>query len=194
MSLKQGLIFKDGNLVGRLSRPEDNKRGRVATPNNTMTVCYIQEFWQISFVRNAATGEILSDIYVTHLRDEILWCELAPVISGADPVPPAAYGSYQPNNPYTWLTEQQVFEIGFVFYPPNASVNNIREYLKCFSGTSTDRYKITMYVDQPIKGNSAPLNGLAIFTDKNLVGHAFMTLTQVKSTGEIVQRTVGFYL
>lgn len=98
-------------------------------------------------------------------------------------------GSYY--NPPPQLTEAEYFESIFVVDPPDKRIENVPDFLKCFSNSSNNIYKISVSVDQPIAGSSAPMNPFA--TDKHVVGHTYLTLTQIKSNGETIQRTIGFY-
>jgi hypothetical protein len=81
MSLKQGITFKNGIVTERFTKRKNNSNARESEVNSIKTVCYIQEFWQVAFTIDV-NGNITSEIYRTHLRDELLWCELEPVISG----------------------------------------------------------------------------------------------------------------
>lgn len=75
----------------------------------------------------------------------------------------------------------------------NDPITNLAQYLKCFQIDDISTYKVTLYVDQPVPGSTAPYtfqrNGQnGVFS----IGHTFLTFQQSGTSGTIV-RSIGFY-
>ncbi|MBX3257692.1 MAG: hypothetical protein KF862_26425 [Chitinophagaceae bacterium] len=108
---------------------------------------------------------------------------------------------YTPNNPSMGGGTANPTRISFFQGP--SKLTNIANYLKCFTNIpgTTNTYKITIAVDQPIKGSRSAwsFNPVGAATSAGSggvpanVGHTFIILTQTTSSGAVTQRTVGFY-
>ena len=186
MNFRRGVVFENGEVTGGFGVNNADKRGRTAE------ICgWIEQYgYNYSIDSN---GDITSGPFYISYGSIPIYCTLAPDISVGYQLPANSYdgtGAYYNQPPQQ--TEAEYFATNFVVETPDKNLDNVPNYLKCFSNSSNNTYKITLNVDQPISGSSAPMNPFA--QDKHTVGHTYLTLTQIqKSTGETLQRTIGFY-
>ena len=184
MNFKRGIAFENGEVTGGFGIGTADKRAR------TTEICGWIEQWGYNYVQDASGNMPQGPFYISYGSIPI-YCTLAPDISTGYQLPANSYdgpGSYY--NPPPQLTEEEYFESIFVVDPPDKRIENVPDFLECFSNSSNHMYKIAVSVDQPIAGSTAPINPLA--THK--VGHTYLTLTQIhKTSGETIQRTIGFY-
>ena len=183
MNFKQGVVFENGEVTGGFGLNTTDKRVRTAE------ICGYIEQWGYNYQQDV-NGNMTQGPFPIYYGSIPVYCTLAPEISTGYQLPANSYdgpGSYYSLPPQ--LTEAEYFESIFVVEPGNKAIDNVPDYLKCFTNSPNNMYKITVSVDQPITGSSAPLSPFA--THK--VGHTYLTLTQIKSNGETIQRTMGFY-
>jgi hypothetical protein len=155
------------------------------SPNAFITVCY--EISGYNYVPSTGDYEYWSyfagcDTYF--FPDHPATFEFLDGAAYTDDVFPATGGSGTPPLP---PADPIVLESG------NNPIANIRDYNKCFDNLpgSNYQYKVTLCVDQPAPGTRqswTALGGSGLI----FVGHTFLTLTQVKPSGNIT-RNVGFY-
>lgn len=74
---------------------------------------------------------------------------------------------------------------------PDKPINDVRKYLRCFDDNPNDKYKLTVYVDQPVANSTDYMNSTAAYGHK--VGHTYLGLTQQGPNNSYVNRVVGWY-
>ena len=93
------------------------------------------------------------------------------------------------NEETTWF-----FEHYDVYEDIPGEVINLDDYLDCFnSATSSDNFKLTVFVDQPIANDDDTWVNNGTLLDPEIdVGHTFIGI-QMNQGGAITNQTIGFY-
>jgi hypothetical protein len=184
MNFKKGVVFNNGEVSGGFGISNSSKNGR------TGDICGYIEQWGYNYSIDS-DGRASDPTYIDYGTIPI-YCTLAPDISPGYQIPTNSYdGTGYYYDPPAYVSEDAYFANNFISDPSDKTINNIQDYLKCFSNNQGSIYKLAVSVDQPIFGSSSPLNPFA--TGKHVVGHTFVTLTQVDSDGGTTQRTLGLY-
>lgn len=80
-------------------------------------------------------------------------------------------------------------EVAVAFPGPDHPIKDIREELKCFTIESKATYFVTVNVNQPEPNTNSLIN----FANNYNAGHAYLTLQENLSNGDIIIRNIGFY-
>lgn len=183
----RGFYYKNGRQVGYVSQETDSKAGRLA---NCYPVVITVEYWSYVIV-DGSPGPV-SPVGTTSYT--VFYCDNGS--PSGNPTPPNPLGSGgQSTLPGLdqWTTNQVILQqtyqrINFQNVDQDRPIANKTDYFKCFTNSPESSYKVTIYVDQPVRGSFIAINPF----EKHLVGHAFLAFEQSNFNGT-VRRSAGFY-
>lgn len=185
----RGFYYKDGKQVGQVDTGNNVKGARLAGCYAvTITIVYYQYmiFEGASYPPVATGGSTSYTIF---------YCDTPrpPDYSTAPPNPLGSGGQTRLPGMDQWSTNQVVMEqtfkqLTFRNVDEKRPIDNKINYFKCFTNTPGSTYKVTVYVDQPLRGSFVAINPF----EDHKVGHSFLGFEQSGPTGT-VRRSAGFY-